>query len=67
MSKLEHDLLVMKALILYLKMIRKYAYANGRVEEGYSTHFMEYFAKRVAGAMEAHLESLRFYGVELEE
>ena len=64
MSEREREILVLKALILFLKITRKYAYATGRVEEGYSTHFLEYFAKRIVGAMEAHDEILRFYGVE---
>lgn len=64
MTENEREVMVLQALVLFLKMSRKYAYATGRVEEGFGTIYLELLAKRIIGMKQAHIEILHYYGVE---
>jgi hypothetical protein len=59
--------LLCKATILFLQMCRKQAYANGAVDYGFRTHFLERYTLRIIDYIEMHQAINSMYGLEEEE
>jgi len=64
LTNLDDKILLMNATLLFLKMCRKYAYANGNVEAGYKTHGMELLVLQVKTLLEVNRDIFHLYGVE---
>jgi len=63
---ISEKIILMDATLLFLKMCRKYAYANGKVEEGFKTHSLEFLVQEVKTYLEVNKAIFELYGLDVD-